>query len=73
MTASTPVVHESKARVFEEARCKEALVVTIGKLSRNLARIDFGLNLSFMVFTIYLSDLLIGVGFVTGVTFTAHL
>ena len=45
----------------------------IGKLSRNLARKDFGLNLSFMVSPLYLSDLLIGVGLVTGVTFTTHL
>ena len=33
------------------------LHLMVGKLSRNLARIDFGLNLSFMVFTIYFSDL----------------
>jgi len=45
-----------------------------GKLSRDLARIDFGLNLGFMVLTFYLSDLLVGVGcVVTGVTFTTHL
>ena len=45
----------------------------ISKLSRNLARIDSGLNLSFMAFTIYLSDLAYWVGFATGVTFTTHL
>ena len=41
--------------------------------SRERIKFDFGLNLGFMVFTFYLSDLLIGVGFVTGVTFTTHL
>ena len=45
----------------------------IGKLSRNLATIDFGLNLCFMGFTFYLPDLPIGVGLVTGVTVTTHL
>ena len=45
----------------------------IRKLSRNLARTYFGLNLSFIAFTFYSSDLLIGVGFVTSVTFTTHL
>ena len=32
-----------------------------------------GLNLGFSVFILYLSDLLIGGGFVTGITFTTHL
>ena len=41
----------------------------IGELSRNLARIYSGLNLSFMVFTFYLSDLVYWVGFVIGVLF----
>ena len=45
----------------------------ITQLSRNLTRLDFGRNLSLMDSTFYLSDLLIGVGFVTGVTFTIHL
>ena len=43
------------------------------QLSRYLTRMDFGQNLSFMVFTVYLSDLLVSVGFVTGVTFKTHL
>ena len=36
-------------------------------------KIDFGLNLGFYNYSLYLSDLLIGVGFVTGITFTMHL
>ena len=49
------------------------IYIYISKLSRNLARIDFGLNLDFIVFTFYLSGLLIGNGFVTGVPFRTHL
>ena len=47
--------------------------IYIGKLSRNLARIYSGLNRGSMFFTIYLSDLVYWVGFVTGATFTTHL
>ena len=36
-------------------------------------KIDFGPDIDFMVFVLYLSDVLIGVGIVTGVTFTMHL
>ena len=42
------------------------------QLSQNLTRIYFGLNLSFLFLSVCLSDLLIGVGFVTGLTFKTH-
>ena len=48
-------------------------LLILGKLSRNLARLYSGLNLSFMICTIYLSDLVYWIGFVTGITFTTHL
>ena len=41
--------------------------------SRERIKFDFGLNLGFMVFTIYLSDLVYWVGFVTGIKFTTQL
>ena len=43
-----------------------------GANSRFRVEFSFGLSLSF-IFYCFLSDLLIGVGFVTGVSFTMHL
>ena len=45
----------------------------IGANSEFLVKIDFGINLDARFFTLFLSDLLIGAGFVTGETFTPHL
>ena len=52
---------------------KQYPLEAICKLSRNLARIYSGLNLGFLVFTFYLSDLIYWVGFVAGITFKTHL
>ena len=41
--------------------------------SRERIKLDFGLNLGFMVLTIYLTNLVVWVGFVTGTTFRTHL
>ena len=37
--------------------------------SRERIKFGFGLNLGFIVFTIYLSDFVYWVGFLTGITF----
>ena len=57
--------------VFMGSRQKKN--ISLGKLSRNLARIYSRLNLGFMVFTIYSSDLVYWAGFVIGVLFETHL
>ena len=41
--------------------------------SRGRIKFDFGLNLGFIVFITYLSDLVYRVGFVTGITFKTYL
>ena len=68
-----PVELSDYLRDFVKNVVHDGVHTLTGKLSRNLARIFLGLNLSCMVVTFYLSDLLIGVGCVTGVTFKTNL